>query len=310
MGLLVKHIQDHPGGRKSFRRQYPPHLRPFLRGTQLRVSLGRPDSPGFHARYDDAAAQWAADVALAERKQSGAFDPLTPELIDYLTRTWLKENLAIDEEVRWTDRPTSRKLKARQVLLEEVSSDLKEALALRSVGDIAAIITHWGEAASSHAASKGFLVDPSVDEFPAYVRALHDAQIEAWRAMLQRLEGEEVPTPADPEPPKAAARPARGKGAPVLLMPTFEAYASAQGISDGVRREWRKYIQNLIGFVGHDDARRLTRDDVVAWRDHLQVTPMRNGELRKAVTVRDKPLGAPLPGPRKRSDWTRMWRRM
>jgi integrase len=178
------------------------------------------------------------------------------------------------------------------VLLEEVSSDLKEALALRSVGDIAAIITHWGEAASSHAASKGFLVDPSVDEFPAYVRALHDAQIEAWRAMLQRLEGEEVPTPADPEPPKAAARPARGKGAPVLLMPTFEAYASAQGISDGVRREWRKYIQNLIGFVGHDDARRLTRDDVVAWRDHLQVTPMRNGELRKAVTVRDKYITA------------------
>ena len=56
MGLLVKHIQDHPGGRKSFRRQYPLNLRPFLRETQLRVSLGHPDSPGFHSRYDEAAA--------------------------------------------------------------------------------------------------------------------------------------------------------------------------------------------------------------------------------------------------------------
>ena len=68
MGLLVKHIQDHPGGRKSFRRQYPPHLRPFLRRTQLRVSLGHPDSPDFHERYAKAARQWDDDVALAERK--------------------------------------------------------------------------------------------------------------------------------------------------------------------------------------------------------------------------------------------------
>ena len=84
MGLLVKHIQDHPGGRKSFRRQYPPHLRPFLGGTQLRVSLGHPDSPDFHESYAQAARQWDDDVALAERKHTGAFDVLDAPMLAFL----------------------------------------------------------------------------------------------------------------------------------------------------------------------------------------------------------------------------------
>jgi len=292
MGWLVKHIQEHPGGRKSFRRQYPPHLRPYLSGTQLRVSLGRPDSPDFHERYAKAARQWEDDVAVAERKLAGSFDQLTPELTAYLAHAWLKSALEIDEEVRWTDRPTARKLEARSVMLEEIEADLQNALALRAVGDIAAIVADWGEAAASHAADMGFLLDPNSEAFPAYVRMLHDAQIEAWRATLKRLEGEEVPTPAEPEPPAAPAKAVKKRAAEVLLVPTFEAYAEAQGVSDGVRREWLKYIQYLIGFVGHDDAQRLTRGDVVAWRDHLLETPTRTGAARKPVTVRDKYITA------------------
>jgi len=170
MGWLVKHIQEHPGGRKSFRRQYPPHLRPYLSGTQLRVSLGRPDSPDFHERYAKAARQWEDDVAVAERKLAGSFDQLTPELTAYLAHAWLKSALEIDEEVRWTDRPTARKLEARSVMLEEIEADLQNALALRAVGDIAAIVADWGEAAASHAADMGFLLDPNSEAFPAYVR--------------------------------------------------------------------------------------------------------------------------------------------
>ena len=100
------------------------------------------------------------------------------------------------------------------MLLEDIASGLNDALALRSIGDIGTITAQWGEAASSHAAGSGFLVDPSADEFPAYVKALHDVEIEAWRAMLQRSEGEEVPTPAEPDLPQAVRGLSKGKAAP------------------------------------------------------------------------------------------------
>lgn len=58
MGWLVKHIQDHSGGRKSFRRLFPNHLRPYLSGTQLRISLDHPESPDFLKRYDAAVKQY------------------------------------------------------------------------------------------------------------------------------------------------------------------------------------------------------------------------------------------------------------
>ncbi|WP_234781499.1 hypothetical protein [Sphingobium yanoikuyae] len=97
MGWLVKHIQNHPGGRKSFRRLYPPHLLPYLSGTQLRVSLGRPDSADFHERYAKAARQWEEDVALAEKKHAGTFVALDGPTILHLAAAFHAEALEEDD---------------------------------------------------------------------------------------------------------------------------------------------------------------------------------------------------------------------
>lgn len=315
MGWLVKHIQNHPGGRKSFRRLYPPHLLPYLSGTQLRVSLGRPDSADFHERYAKAARQWEEDVALAEKKHAGTFVALDGPTILHLAAAFHAEALEEDDQARW-DADEREQFKAIAVRVDEsggVNSwagsersrwatktrETQEAAlasrkALKATGDLQGVLEEWTEESLLLAEARGFLVSPSDPLLPELCRALNDAAILAAQDRLKRLEGEDVPTPAAPEPPATAApaKAVRKKGGEVLLMPTFEAYATAQGISEGVRREWRKYIQSLIGFVGHDDARRLTRDDVVAWRDHLQVTPMRNGALRKPVTVRDKYITA------------------
>ncbi|HUD91607.1 recombinase XerD [Sphingobium sp.] len=285
MGWLVKHIQNHPGGRKSFRRQFPNHLRPYLSGTQLRVSLGHPDAPDFLKRYDAAASQYDREVAQATRKHSGQFNELTPELSKYLCETWISEGLALDEDVRWVNRPSWRKREARANLIADIKAELEEALVLRALGDIEAIVTLWGPEAEGHAEVLGFLLDKNAPEFSDYVRAFHNAQIETWQAILKRLDGKDVPTPVEPEAPRRKSAEAQQ---PVFLMPTFEAYAKAQGVSAGVSKEWRNYIQSLIGFLGHDDARRLTRDDLTNWRDHLLATPGRQGKLRKPVTVRDK----------------------
>ena len=293
MGLLVKHIQDHPGGRKSFRRQYPPHLRPFLRRTQLRVSLGHPDSPDFHERYAKAARQWDDDVALAERKHTGAFDVLDAPMLAFLGKLFEVEWLQSEDAARKEGRTdwASRVEGGWEAHLDDFRRWYAEA-------DAEAAEEFWGKSAHKLLEAQGLVLDKTDDDqFGSLCLELNEAALRVSEVSLARLRGKLVaspPTPSRPSenPPEQRERSSKVKGAPVLLMPTFEAYASAQGISEGVRREWRKYIQNLIGFVGHDDARRLKRDDVVAWRDHLQVTPMRNGELRKAVTVRDKYITA------------------
>lgn len=289
MGWLVKHIQNHPGGRKSFRRQFPNHLRPYLSGTQFRVSLGHPEAADFLKRYDAAAKQYDREVAQAVLKHSGQFNDLTPELTKYLCDAWISEGLEMDEDVRWVKRPTSRKVEARAKLIADITAELEEALVLRSLGDIDAIVGMWGAEAEGHAEALGFLLDTKSDEFSAYARAFHNAQIETWQAILRRLDGKDVPTPAEPEGPKTKSS---AKAQPVYLMPTFEAYTAAQGVSVSVRKEWRSYIQHLIGFLGHDDARLITRDVLVDWRDHLLETPGRQGKLRKPVTVRDKYITA------------------
>ncbi|WP_369805412.1 recombinase XerD [Sphingobium sp. EM0848] len=252
-------------------------------------------------------------MALAERKHAGSFVALDGPTILHLAAAFHAEALEEDDQARW-DAEEREQFKAIAVRVDEAggvnswagsersrwaakaretqAAALASCKALKASGDLEGVLEEWTEESLLLAEARGFLVSPSDPLLPELCRALNDAAILASQDRLKRLEGEDVPTPAEPEPPTTPAKAARKKGGEVLLMPTFEAYATAQGISEGVRREWRKYIQSLIGFVGHDDARRLTRDDVVAWRDHLQTTPMRNGALRKPVTVRDKYITA------------------
>ena len=132
------------------------------------------------------------------------------------------------------------------------------------------------------------LVDPQAEEpLRQLCRALNDAGIAVCEAKLQRLAGGDVPTPLAPQAPKvpkvivSAAR-------DVPLLATFEAYSAAQGMSSGVREDWRRSIKQLIDFLGHDNAAALTADRLRDWRDQLLTTPSRKGTLRDSVTVRDK----------------------
>lgn len=72
------------------------------------------------------------------------------------------------------------------------------------------------------------------------------------------------------------------------MLKTFDTYAAAQGMSAQVRDEWRGYIKKLKAFVGHDDLRALTADDLRRWRDHLRDEPSRTGRPRTAHTIRSK----------------------
>ncbi|MDB5662521.1 MAG: recombinase XerD, partial [Sphingomonas bacterium] len=76
------------------------------------------------------------------------------------------------------------------------------------------------------------------------------------------------------------------------ILATFDAYANAQGITAGVRQEWRRAIERLVAFVGHDDAARLSTQDIMRWRDQLLEEPSSRGGPRVAKTVRGKYISA------------------
>jgi integrase len=78
----------------------------------------------------------------------------------------------------------------------------------------------------------------------------------------------------------------------VPLMRTFDAYAAEQGIKLSTASEWRAMLAALVAFIGHDDAVRLTVQDIDRWRDALLVEPGRGGKRRSPGTVKGKYLCA------------------
>ncbi|WP_238542202.1 site-specific integrase [Sphingomonas sp. PAMC 26621] len=312
----MKHILKHSTGRVSFRRAYPIALRPYIAGepVQLKVSLGLEGSPGFLSRYEEAEGRYRDTVAMAQRKASGAFDTLDSATIAYLAEAFRVQLLQADDDARWDTeerelyRSVAQDLERRGVpvvvtwkgreaqrFADKARARLAESLpiyrGLRGDGDLDGILVIWMEDALDLLEGLGMAVAPdAVAPFKLLCRALNDAAISAGDAMQKRLEGLEVPTPDAPPPlvERAASVPVVEVVPTVPLLATFDNYANAQGMTPGVREEWRNYVRLLIGFLGHDDAAKLTADDLMAWRDNLLTEPSRYGAVRKPVTVRDK----------------------
>lgn len=222
MGKSLDWVREDPKtGRLLFRRAYPVSLRPFLpeprRGhRELKVPLRarREMTPEAFGLYEGAKRQFAADVRRAKaasdiegKRAAGVADPLTPELVAYLVARRKADALELDAEVRWLARSREVKLRAHRRLTASTREDLDEALQLRALGDIAAIIDAWGDEAVSIAADEGFQLDRADPLFPEYVRALHDGVIASWEIILRRLAGEDVPTPPPSERPEPSGAP-------------------------------------------------------------------------------------------------------
>ena len=310
MGMVVKHIQKHPSGRALYRRKFPDDLRSIIGKREHKVPLGLQASPGFLARYEEAASGYDATVTAARRKLEGAFDVLDRPVIAFLAESYRVQALEDDDASRWDleeralhkavgadlakrggpfvdsweGRERERWPTKKQETLDWV---LPAYRSLKAAGDLEGIVKLWRDDALEQAESSGYLVDVDAPEFGLLCRALNDAGIAAGEAEQRRLDGEEVPTPPVPVPPApelalsplAANRP---------LVPMFDAYAAAQGMTPGVRVEWRRYIERLISFLGHDDAALLTAEKVRAWRDQLLSETNGGRKKRQPVTVRDK----------------------
>ncbi|BDW83730.1 integrase [Erythrobacter sp. Dej080120_24] len=315
MGLVLSYIVVHASGRCDYRRYFPASLKPFVPGGQKLVkrSLGKPDDPQFDQLRRSAEDEYERLFRMAEKARDRAFDVLDAPTIAWLAETYLAEGLEADEEARWDteerklyrnivrdleqrgaaaaaswhpDDPLRWALKTRETALWS----LDHHKCLRAAGDLEGIMRSLQEEAEYLLEAQGLVVDPlDVQGMQRLCRALNDASIRLAETKLERLDGKEVVTPALPfkQPTQDTAEAVRSTSK-VPLMETFDAYAASQGLTPGVRDEWRRYLARLVEWLGHEDAAKLTTSDLRSWRDELLAEKTRKGTLRDPVTVRDK----------------------
>lgn len=77
----------------------------------------------------------------------------------------------------------------------------------------------------------------------------------------------------------------------VTISGLLAAYVAEAECKPATVKAWKGCTQNLIAFLGHDDANRVQPQDIVRWKENLGV-PNANGQVRSTRTIKDKYLAA------------------
>jgi integrase len=84
----------------------------------------------------------------------------------------------------------------------------------------------------------------------------------------------------------------RKQATPVSLTGLLDDSLAEKKLAPATAKVWRRHIARFIEFVGHDDAAKITRADIVAWKQALLTRPNSKGALLSNRTVRDSYLAA------------------
>ena len=263
MAGKVRYLQPRDG-RYYARLAVPERLRKTVGKRELRTPLGA-DRREALKLLPGAVAQLQHQIAQAERKvghnaqRETARYPLAP---DQIALSHYRQRLAFDDELRNDPRY------AIGLIDDLLVSRLREAIAGRlSDLELAELI---GAQVERFRALGNVDAKTGSDEWRVIARALCSAELEALERVAERDEGDFSGTPTNPL--LASAEPPEDRPTPVSLEKLWNDYVvsrkAAGSMRDGGQRQ-RPVIKNLRKFLKHDDAARITKRDLLSWRDHL-----------------------------------------
>jgi integrase len=271
-------------GRFFARLVIPKDLRPFMGGkTELRTALGADRRTALRSLHG-AVAELRLQITAAERRavSAGAAAaapgryPLSNGQIALQT---YEARLAQDQDGRNKTRFWGA------VAVDDVFvADLRDGMAGKlSDKQLAGLVGHWIE----HFVSAGnTTVVFGTEEWRNLTRDLCRAEYEALERVSERDEGVFDGKLSDPL--LVDAVPVADELPPVPIWDLFEAYVASRKLVGSQRdngNRQRPVIKSLIKFIGHKDARCLSKRDIIAWRDFLLTT-------KKPKTVSDIYLSA------------------
>jgi len=79
---------------------------------------------------------------------------------------------------------------------------------------------------------------------------------------------------------------------PTPILGLFDEYVREREPARSTIKAWRRQLTAFVAFIGHDDARRVTPENVIAWKDHLLHKAGKDGSGLSAKTVGETYLSA------------------
>lgn len=262
----------------------PRDLRAAVGKSELRAPLGsdrktaRPLLPGAVIRLQHRIAQAEHKLRLGTTTADSPRHPLAPEQI---ALSHYQHRLAFDDELR-SDVRHSRGCVDDLLVLR-----LRDAMAGKLTD--AELVSLIGDRVERLRSAGNMTAAVGSDEWRQVARALCVAEHESLARVAERDEGDfggrpEHPLPANATLPEREPDPVSLAG---LWRDHLHSRTTAGFMKDGGRR-MAPVTRSLRKFLGHDDAHRVTKKDLLDWRDLLLTT-------RSAKTVSDMHVSAVRP---------------
>ena len=287
MVLCMSRPLKHPKtGVYYFRRVVPEALRAVVGKREVRVSLKTKDPREASSRHPAVAAKVVAQWdALREGPK-----PIS-----------LKEAVALAGEA-YRDFQVLEDDPGEAALWRRVLQDNKDAQAgnfgLRlTIGEKGrkreAMEYRFGKLADHYLAKRGVLTD--AEGRWKFINALAGALDDAAAKLTRNAEADYSPDPAASRYPSwTPAQVIKQHAQVATLTGILEGWwreAQATGRKPSTYESYRNTTAALVAFLGHDDARRVTPDDVIRFKDfRLASISPRTGKSISAKTVKDSDL--------------------
>ncbi|WP_417724214.1 DUF6538 domain-containing protein [Salipiger sp.] len=252
-------------GRYHARLVVPKDLRGIVGKTELRAPLGA-DYRQALKLLPGAVAQLQHQIAQAEQR-AGAGRPQSgparyPMAADQLAYSHYMQRLAFDDQLR--NDPRYATFSIDDLLVQR----LRDAIAGRA--DDAELGALVGAQIERFRVAGNIDAEPGSDAWREIARALCHAELEALARAAERDEGDYTGTPCAPiiknaQPPETAPERVSLTG----LWADYIASRVQAGLMRDQGKRLRPVVDSLRKFLRHNDARRITKKDLLSWRDHL-----------------------------------------
>ncbi|MDX3901163.1 MAG: tyrosine-type recombinase/integrase [Sphingobium sp.] len=266
-----------------FRRPIPERLRPIIGQREWFYSLKVKDReeakrliPYETIRTDQLLA--AAEKALAEAVPKDPEQLARQRRAEVAQRRFEEQERAHDEARREDDAEAAR-LEAEQ--LARIDAQEAERLHMEYI-----VLTGKTGAMPPELAVMIRAVRDARGELAVKDEHLLIAQSQLRERAAGDSQGAEIAAglPSVPKSPSASQRTREGNSAAVTVTGLYKAYATTR-LSPSVVKEGMTKVGLFVAFLGHDDAARVTADDIHRWKNHVRDEVLPSGKKRSAQTV-------------------------
>lgn len=293
------------GGVYWFRRVVPEAARSAFGGRrEVQVSLRTRSLAEARHRYHVHLKEFDRTLAQATGQPDPTIQPQSlsrtpsPEEIDAATRHWLRDRLhrqvmtSVMTGGAQSNSAEEAGMTSRRQDLALVS-DMVRTVHLQ--GGSPQLATRW--IAQAICEANGWSIGEGSPAEVYLLRMVARAQREFSQQALSEMDGDPVQVKdaafaGDRYVLDQAMEASRPKGQPIRITALFEGYAAERKPKPATVKAWKRFIAELVTHLGHDDARAVKPDDIVAWKNKLLAGTTRSGAARSARTVRETYLAS------------------